>query len=101
MKPLIPILVVATTSLAVASVQFAQQASTQRKRADTELQLRQKQDARVAELERHQARLERELAQVREPGVPVPPPARLAMGPRAAAAVTGDERPPGFVGPPG
>ena len=101
MKPLIPVLVVATTSLAVASVQFAQQASTQRKRADAELQLRQKQDARVAELERHQARLERELAQVREPGAPAPPPPRLAMGPRVAAAGTGDERPPGFVGPPG
>ncbi|MEJ0034599.1 MAG: hypothetical protein WDO68_00715 [Gammaproteobacteria bacterium] len=66
MKPLIPILVVATTSLAVASVQFAQQSSAQRKRADTELQARQKQDARVVELERNQARLERELMMMRQ-----------------------------------
>jgi len=102
MKPLLPVLVVATTSLAVASVQFAQQASTQRKRADAELQQRQKQDARVAELERHQARLERELAQAREPGaLAPPPPPRVAMGPRAAAAGAGEERPAGFVGPGG
>ncbi len=54
MKPLIPILVVATTSLAVASVQFARQAATERARADTEMALRQKSEARVAELERAQ-----------------------------------------------
>lgn len=62
MKPLIPILVVATTSLAVASVQFAQQASTQRKRADAEQAVRQQQQQRIAELEGEQARLQRELA---------------------------------------
>ena len=45
MKPLIPILIVATTSLAVASVQFARQSSSQRERADSEMALRQKQDA--------------------------------------------------------
>jgi hypothetical protein len=78
MKPLIPILVVATTSLAVASVQFANQASGQRKRADAELQLRQKQDARVAELERHSARLEQELATVREQSTAAPPPIAAA-----------------------
>ena len=61
MKPLIPVLIVATTSLAVASVQFARQASAQRERADTEMALRQKQDVRVAQLERNQARLERDL----------------------------------------
>jgi hypothetical protein len=89
MKPLIPILVVATTSLAVASVQFAQQASDQRKRADTEVQLRQKQEARVAELERNQARLERELAMAQsQPAVqPAPtPPARTAMAPPRSAS---------------
>jgi hypothetical protein len=77
MKPLIPILVVATTSLAVASVQFAQQASSQRKRADAELQLRLKQDARVAELERNQARLERDLALARQQGSTAAPPVAM------------------------
>jgi hypothetical protein len=61
MKPLIPILIVATTSLAVASTQFARQASAQRERADAEMVLRQKQDTRIADLERSQARLQREL----------------------------------------
>src|SRR5262245_46826319 len=88
MKPLIPILIVATTSLAVASVQFAQQASVHRQRADTETQLRQKQDARVAELERNQARLEQELAMAREQNTASPPP--VAMAPRPAGG-----RPPG------
>src|SRR5690242_3546548 len=74
MKPLIPILVVATTSLAVASVQFGQQASQQRKRADAEQSLRQKQDARVAELERNQARLESELQMARAQVATTPPP---------------------------
>jgi hypothetical protein len=66
MKPLIPILAVATTSLAVASVQYAQQASTERKRAEAEIVLRQKQETRIAELERTQARLERDLAVAQE-----------------------------------
>ena len=76
MKPLIPILIVATTSLAVASVQFAQQASAQRERADSEMALRQKQDARIAQLLRSQSQLERELAIAREARGPAPP--RLA-----------------------
>lgn len=78
MKPLIPILVVATTSLAVASVQFARQASAQRERADTETALRQKQDARVAQLERDHARLERELASMRTAASDVSPPVQVA-----------------------
>jgi hypothetical protein len=89
MKPLIPILVVATTSLAVASIQFAQQAATQRERAQAELQLRQKQDARVAELERNQARLERELALARRGAGLVPADAadaRRPAGPRSPAS---------------
>jgi hypothetical protein len=101
MKPLIPILIVATTSLAVASVQFAQQASTQRKRADAEVLLRQKQEVRVAELERHQAQLERELATEREQDTAATAPAPVATAPRMAAAGIAGERPPGFVGPPG
>jgi hypothetical protein len=68
MKALIPILIVAVTSLAVASVQFAQQASTQRKRADAEQVLRRQQDVRVAQLERAKARLERELLATRGAG---------------------------------
>jgi hypothetical protein len=99
MKPLIPILVVATTSLAVASVQFAQQASTQRKRADAEVLLRQKQEARVTELERSQARLEQELATARDQNTSVLAP--VAAIPRPAVAAKLAERPPGFVGPPG
>jgi hypothetical protein len=99
MKPLIPILVVATTSLAVASVQFAQQASTQRKRADAEVLLRQKQEVRVTELERSQARLEQELATARVQNTPVPGP--VAGIPRPAVASKLDERRPGFMGPPG
>ena len=86
MKPLIPILVVATTSLAVASVQFYQQASAQRERADRELQLRQKQDARVIALERNQVRLERELqfarAQNATGAPPVAMPAQRPVGAR-------------------
>lgn len=85
MKPLIPILVVATTSLAVASVQFANQASDQRKRVVAEVQLRQKQDARIAELERDRARLEHELAVAREQSAAAPP-APVAAAPRPAGA---------------
>jgi hypothetical protein len=111
MKPLIPILVVATTSLAVASVQFGQQASQQRKRADAEQVLRQKQDARVAELERNQARLERELetarAQTAVTTAPplaaaaqrpaTPPPPQPGAGLVASAEVGGPGRPPPFA----
>jgi hypothetical protein len=93
MKPLIPILVVATTSLAVASVQFYQQASAQRQRADAEVQLRQKQDARVAELERNQARLERELMMAREQAQPAPAPSVAANSARPQGT-----RPPAFGG---
>jgi hypothetical protein len=84
MKPLIPILVVATTSLAVASVQFARQASSERERADNEVTLRQQQAARVTELEKTQARLEREINTLRAAadagppltaGIPAPRPA--------------------------
>ena len=94
MKPLIPILIVATTSLAVASVQLAHQASTQRERADAEMALRQKQDSRVAQLERSQVRLERELEMARSAAdapAPVardvpPPPGQRMGGGRADAA---------------
>jgi len=72
MKPLIPILIVATTSLAVASVQFARQAAAQRERADAELVLRQKQDARIAQLERSEARLQRELQMAQAQGASLP-----------------------------
>jgi hypothetical protein len=84
MKTLLLVLVVATASLAVASVQFAHQASVQRKRADTEAQLRHKQQALVAGLQRQQAQLERELASLREQDTVVPPP--VAAPPRAASA---------------
>jgi hypothetical protein len=83
MKPLIPILVVATTSLAVASVQFGQQASQQRKRADAEQVLRQKQDARIAELERSQSRLENDLQMARAQAAATPPPVVATSQPPA------------------
>jgi hypothetical protein len=90
MKPLIPILIVATSSLAVASVQFHQQASAQRERADAEMALRKKQEVRVAQLERAQARLERDLmAAQSDASLPPPPPdadARSAARPPGAAA---------------
>jgi hypothetical protein len=91
MKPLIPVLVVATTSLAVASVQFHQQASAQRERANAEAGLRQKQEVRVAQLERNQARLERELMQARSAPAtvamaPPPPPRPNEQRPVAGAA---------------
>jgi hypothetical protein len=98
MKPLIPILAVATTSLAVASVQFAQQASTQRKRADAEVQLRQKQEARVVELERVQAQLQSELTTMREQSAAAPPAAVVSTPPVAAASKPAAVRQPGFGG---
>jgi hypothetical protein len=83
MKPLIPILIVATTSLAVASVQYAQQASAQRKRADAEVVLRQKQEVRIAELERTQQRLERELSIAQGTVDALPAPIKSAAAPPA------------------
>lgn len=80
MKTLLLVLVVATASLAVASVQFAQQASAQRKRADTEMQLRQKQEALVLDLRRSKARLESEVATLREQDAT--PPLAVAATPR-------------------
>src|SRR5262245_39924127 len=67
MKTLILVLVVATTGLAVASVQFYRQAASERARADGEWALRQKQDARVAELEKSRASLEEQLLEARHP----------------------------------
>jgi hypothetical protein len=100
MKPLIPILIVATTSLAVASVQFHQQAAIQRERADAEMALRQKQEARVVQLERTQARLERDLMTARSGAgfslpparagdrSPPPPPGTVAHAGRGAGVFT-------------
>jgi hypothetical protein len=67
MKTLILILVVATTGLAVASVQFYRQASSERSRADAEVVLRQKQDTRIHELERSRAHLEEQLLEAQRP----------------------------------
>jgi hypothetical protein len=88
MKPLIPILIVATTSLAVASVQFHQQASAQRERADAEMALRSKQEARVVQLERAQARLERELMAARSGSAIPPPPPRAGSPPPPGAGAS-------------
>src|SRR6185295_8144411 len=67
MKTLILILVVATTGLAVASVQFYRQAASERVRADAEMALRHKQDARIADLEKSRANLEEQLLEAQRP----------------------------------
>jgi hypothetical protein len=67
MKTLILVLVVATTGLAVASVQFYRQASSERARADAEVALRQKQDVRIHDLERSRAHLEEQLLEAQRP----------------------------------
>src|SRR5688572_8698705 len=61
MKPIVVILVAVASGLAVTTVQFAHQARLERKRADTELALRQKQKVRITEMERLQAQLEQAL----------------------------------------
>lgn len=85
MKTLLLVLVVATASLAVASVQFARQVSVQRKRADTEMQLRQKQEALVLDLQRSKARLESEVATLREQDTTPPLAVAGTPGPRNAS----------------
>jgi len=99
MKALIPVLIVATSSLAVASVQYARSAAAERERADAELAVRLERDARIAELERNQLQLERalKLAQSAPPPQPVvapsapkstaPPP--VAAGGAASDTVSG------------
>ena len=63
MKTLTLVLVVAISGLAVASVQFARRAASEKARADAEVVLLQKQDARVRELEKSYADLDRQLMQ--------------------------------------
>src|SRR5262245_39535738 len=84
MKPLIPILIVATTSLAVASVQFYRQAETERARANAEMALRLKSEARLAQLERAQRGMSDEL-----PVGPPPPPGEATPQPVEKVAVAG------------
>ena len=67
MKTLILVLVVATTGLAVASMQFYRLASSERARADAEVALRQKQDARIHDLEKSRANLEEQLLEAQRP----------------------------------
>lgn len=105
MKTLLLVLVVATASLAVASVQFAQQASAQRKRADTEMQLRQKQEALVLDLRRSKARLESEVATLREQDTTPPlavagtPRPRNASAPGVATFAAAETASPGMPPP--
>ena len=115
MKTLTLILVVAVTGLAVASVQFAQRAATQKARADAEVALRQKQDLRLRELERAQASLEQQLMEAQRPrmaGLGEPPEMRRAAPPAfGSSAAHPEARPesargdfvwntrPGFLGP--
>jgi hypothetical protein len=82
MKTLTPILIVAASALAVASVQYARRASAERQRADAEVALRQKQNVRIRELERAQASLERQLIEAQRPVVPTADSAAAATAPR-------------------
>jgi hypothetical protein len=65
MKTLTLILVVAITGLAVASVQFSRRAASEKARAEAEVVLRQKQEARVRELEKSYADLSMQLQDAR------------------------------------
>jgi hypothetical protein len=108
------ILVVATTGLAVACVQFARQAASEKARADAQLAVRQKQDARIRDLERAQANLERQLLEAQRPRMSEPPvamrvPPPTSPGPATSrvearqgeqgAGVTAVRRPPFMRGP--
>jgi hypothetical protein len=91
MKTLTLILVVATTGLAVASVQFYRQMGAERTRADAEVALRHKQDARIRELEQAQANLQEQLFEAQRPRMDLAPPpavatARPAAGPPGVAS---------------
>ncbi len=100
MKPLLPILIVVITALAVASVQFAQRASSEHARADAELALRQKQDVRIRELERARADLQRQLmAQNPQTATDGMRPPRPFFGPSAARSVSPEEERGAGMGP--
>jgi hypothetical protein len=88
MKTLILVLVVATTGLAVASVQFYRQASSERARADAEVALRQKHEARIHELEQSRASLEEQLLEAQRP-LANPAAASVVATPAASAPAAG------------
>jgi hypothetical protein len=66
MKALIPLLIVSTSALAVTTVQFAQRAGTERKRADDALAMSQKHEARIHELEKTQSTLQQRLLEAQQ-----------------------------------
>jgi hypothetical protein len=94
MKALIPLLLVATSALAVTTVQFAQRASAERERADAALVASQKSEARIRELERAQGVLQQQLMEAQQP-----PQANTSQtsATRAADGAAAAARPPGPV----
>ena len=88
MKALIPLLIVSTSALAVTTVQFAQRAGTERKRADDALALSQKNEARIHELEKAQSTLEQQLMEAQRPAPIMDAATALARGAAPIATVT-------------
>jgi hypothetical protein len=89
MKALIPLLLVSTSALAVTTVQFAHRASTERKRADDALVVKQQAEARIHELEKERGALDRQLMEAQRPApmdvAALTPPG--APGPRVASVL--------------
>jgi hypothetical protein len=79
MKALIPLLIVSTSALAVTTVQYAQRAGTERRRADEAQIAVQNHEARIRELQQAQNNLQEQLQQrARPPSEPVASSAQVA-----------------------
>lgn len=99
MKALIPLLIVSTSALAVTTVQYAQRAGTERKRADEAHVIAKKQEVQIHELQQVQGTLQQALQTAQRPAepaaetratltrAPAPPMKSLAL--RAAPAPAG------------
>jgi hypothetical protein len=80
MKLLIPLLIVSTSALAATTVQYAQRAGVERKRADEALVASQKQETRIRELETSYRTLEHQLMETQRPAS-LPPPTASTSAP--------------------
>src|SRR5262249_55489601 len=96
MKALIPLLLVSTSALAVTTVQYAQRASAERKRADEIFAVSQKHEARIRELEKERGALDRELVEAQRPAVAAVPTPSIAPGSHAVSALQRVGPPPGL-----
>jgi hypothetical protein len=81
MKLLIPLLIVSTSALAATTIQYAQRAGVERKRADEALLASQKQETRIRELESSYRTLEHQLMEAQRPE-PSPPTASTSAPPK-------------------